>query len=85
MARTSLSRPVALALEDAVIRSGDSVFDYGCGRGGDVDRLNTLGFRTSGWDPTHAPDAPRREADVVNLGYVVNVIEEPIGATRSVA
>jgi DNA phosphorothioation-associated putative methyltransferase len=77
MARTSLSRPVALALEDAVIRSGDSVFDYGCGRGGDVHRLNGLGYPTSGWDPAHAPDAPLKEADVVNLGYVVNVIEEP--------
>jgi DNA phosphorothioation-associated putative methyltransferase len=77
MARTSLSRPVALALEDAVIRSGDSVFDYGCGRGGDVHRLNGLGYPTSGWDPAHAPDAPREEANVVNLGYVVNVIEEP--------
>ena len=31
----------------------------------------------SGWDPVHAPDGDRRPASVVNLGYVVNVIEDP--------
>jgi DNA phosphorothioation-associated putative methyltransferase len=30
-----------------------------------------------GWDPTHRPDGERRAADVINLGYVVNVIEHP--------
>ena len=29
-----------------------------------------------GWDPTFRPDAPLHEADVVNLGYVINVIED---------
>jgi DNA phosphorothioation-associated putative methyltransferase len=31
----------------------------------------------SGWDPAYRPNAPRQEADVVNLGYVINVIENP--------
>ena len=30
----------------------------------------------SGWDPVHEPDTDRQPADVVNLGYVVNVIED---------
>lgn len=75
-ARIELSRPVALALGDGVLRPGDSVFDYGCGRGGDVERLNTLGYDAAGWDPAYAPGEPLREADVVNLGYVLNVIED---------
>jgi len=31
----------------------------------------------SGWDPAHSPGVAKRTADVVNLGYVVNVIEHP--------
>src|SRR5690606_9675694 len=31
----------------------------------------------AGWDPVHAPDHPLRHAEVVNLGFVLNVIEDP--------
>lgn len=51
--------------------------DYGCGRGGDVRRLLEAGYDCSGWDPVHRPEGDRRPAAVVNLGYVVNVIEDP--------
>lgn len=70
-----LSRPVALAFEDGLLSESSSVLDYGCGRGGDVDRLNQLGVSASGWDPNHRPHTPLVEADVVNLGFVINVIE----------
>ncbi len=52
--------------------------DYGCGRGGDVARLIESGFDCTGWDPVHAPAGLRRRAEVVNIGYVVNVIENPV-------
>jgi DNA phosphorothioation-associated putative methyltransferase len=77
MHRTALSRPMALALEDGLIPSESCVFDYGCGRGGDLHRLQNEGIVAAGWDPAFAPNEPRRPADVVNLGYVVNVIERP--------
>jgi len=77
MCRVSLSRPITLALEDSILSPSRTVFDYGCGRGGDVVRLNAIGVKTSGWDPAHSPTTPREAADVVNLGYVVNVIEDP--------
>jgi hypothetical protein len=54
-----------------------SFFDYGCGQGSDVKGLQGLGHQADGWDPVFRPDAPKREADIVNLGYVVNVIEDP--------
>lgn len=76
MSRTDVSRPVQAALADGVLREGRSFFDFGCGRGGDVDRLQLAGFDSAGWDPAHAPLAPIKSADVVNLGYVVNVIED---------
>jgi DNA phosphorothioation-associated putative methyltransferase len=77
MWRTDLSRPVRLTLENGLISAGTSVFDYGCGRGGDVDRLTRQGHRISGWDPNHRPAATLTPAEVVNIGYVINVIEEP--------
>ena len=43
----------------------------------DIEALNSLGYTASGWDPAFRPGAPKTEADVVNLGYVLNVIEEP--------
>ena len=77
ISRTSLSRPVALGVDDGLIRQDRTFFDYGCGRGDDLLRLHKMGFQVSGWDPAFFPDEERRPADVVNLGYVVNVIEDP--------
>jgi hypothetical protein len=39
--------------------------------------LQALGYQAEGWDPVHRPEVGKRDADVVNLGYVVNVIEDP--------
>ncbi len=75
--RYSCSRPIALALTDGVVSPTTTVFDYGCGLGGDVEYLQRRGVQASGWDPHHAPDASIEEADVVHLGYVLNVIEDP--------
>jgi DNA phosphorothioation-associated putative methyltransferase len=77
MSRLALSRPLATAAADQLLDPTKSIFDYGCGRGDDLRHLSGLGYTVDGWDPTHRPQADRREADVVNLGYVVNVIERP--------
>jgi DNA phosphorothioation-associated putative methyltransferase len=81
--RPSLSRPVSLAMADGLIASGRTVFDYGCGRGGDVERLEQLGVSATGWDPAFFADRPLLPADVVNLGYIVNVIEAPAERLRA--
>ncbi len=75
MTRAALSRPLATAVADGLLPPVLSVFDYGCGKGDDVRHLTTLGYQVSGWDPTHRPRGERHPADVVNLGYVLNVIE----------
>ena len=75
--RKALSRPVRLALEESLLRSDDSLFDYGCGHGSDVALLADRGISATGWDPAHLPKAPKVAAEVVNLGYVLNVIEDP--------
>jgi DNA phosphorothioation-associated putative methyltransferase len=73
-----MSRPLRLALEAGLIVAGDDIFDYGCGRGEDLEWLRREGLVCEGWDPIHRPDVDRRPAAVVNLGYVVNVVEDPV-------
>jgi DNA phosphorothioation-associated putative methyltransferase len=75
--RTDLSRPAKCALRDGLISADTSVFDYGCGHGGDLELLTAQGVACAGWDPVYFPDRATQEADVVQLGYVINVIEDP--------
>jgi DNA phosphorothioation-associated putative methyltransferase len=74
--RRDLSQPMQLMMRFGVVTADRSVFDYGCGQGEDVEALVSQGFEAFGWDPHHAAKGPRRPADVVNLGFVVNVIED---------
>jgi DNA phosphorothioation-associated putative methyltransferase len=77
LSRAGLSMPVRTLLQNGILRPSDSFFDYGCGLGDDVAALEALGYRASGWDPHYAPTEPKRESDIVNLGFVLNVIEDP--------
>jgi DNA phosphorothioation-associated putative methyltransferase len=77
MHRRELSRPLQQAVRDGLLRSGWTIFDYGCGHGDDLRVLSERGYVCSGWDPVLRPNGTRTAADVVNLGYVVNVIEDP--------
>ncbi|PAX56181.1 DNA phosphorothioation-associated putative methyltransferase [Brunnivagina elsteri] len=83
--RFDISRPVKLAMECDILTGETTFFDYGCGYGGDVQRTTGLGIISKGWDPYYFPDCDgakhplygeRTSADIVNLGYVLNVIED---------
>jgi DNA phosphorothioation-associated putative methyltransferase len=76
LSRTDFSRPIARALFDGLIMEETTVFDYGCGRGGDVERLSEMGVDVAGFDPKFAPETEPRPSRIVNLGFVVNVIED---------
>lgn len=75
--RPSLSLPVKCLLRDGLFTLEHQLLDFGCGRGQDLDLLRGMGFRCHGWDPVHRSDGELTPADVVNFGYVINVIEEP--------
>lgn len=75
--RYDLSKPVKQLLERGLLKKTDSFFDYGCGHGMDLEALQTLGYHADGWDPAFRPAAAKTAATVVNLGYVLNVIEDP--------
>ena len=77
IARADLSRPVQLLIGNGILTPERNFFDYGCGHGDDVRFLQSLGYASHGWDPAHQPDEALRRAAVVNLGYVLNVIEQP--------
>lgn len=76
LSRTSLSAPVQCLLRDDLLTHQTAFFDYGCGKGDDLAVLTANGFQCSGWDPHYRPHVAPQLADVVNLGFVINVIED---------
>jgi len=78
ISRNALSLPAKILFTGGIANEKDSYLDYGCGRGDDIKFLKELGVPASGWDPHFAPDEELLvKSDVVNLGFVLNVIENP--------
>jgi hypothetical protein len=81
--RRDLSQPMQLMMRFGIVVPGRSVFDYGCWQGEDVEMLSGRGFDAFGWDPHHPPGGSRKAADVLSLGFVVNVIEDARERTQT--
>lgn len=77
IARDRLSAPMQALARHGLLSPDLSVLDYGCGQGDDVRALQVGGIPVVGWDPHFAPNQHVEAADIVNLGFVLNVIEEP--------
>jgi DNA phosphorothioation-associated putative methyltransferase len=75
LSRSNLSAPMQCLARHGFLEGNWSVFDYGCGRGDDIRNLTANAITVSGWDPHYAPEQPKQAADIVNLGFVINVIE----------
>lgn len=78
IARYKFSRPIQTLLEYGLLADSTILLDYGCGQGDDVNGLREMGYSVSGWDPVYYPNETKETADIVNLGFVLNVIEEPV-------
>jgi DNA phosphorothioation-associated putative methyltransferase len=74
--RTSFSLPVKCMLRDGLLGPTTRLFDYGCGHGRDLELLSDMEIPCDGWDPNFRPHAPIQRAKIVNLSYVLNVIED---------
>ena len=74
--RRELSSPMQYLLALGFLDGSRTVFDYGCGQGDDMRLLRAMGVDVSGWDPAFRPDSCRVPTDIVNLGFVLNVIED---------
>lgn len=75
LTRYSLSAPMQTLARFGYLDGSKSIFDYGCGKGGDIRALQENDIVVSGWDPYYAPGEIKISADIVNLGFVINVIE----------
>jgi DNA phosphorothioation-associated putative methyltransferase len=77
--RNSISRPLASILNQFDKR--DLIFDYGCGWGDDILRLQMLGYNAYGYDPHHDRNDIRLVSDPiikyskVLVTYVLNTID----------
>jgi len=74
--RYELSAPMKTLAKNGFLEGQHNIFDYGCGRGDDLRELEAHGLDALGWDPNFLPDADKVNADLVNIGFVINVIEE---------
>jgi DNA phosphorothioation-associated putative methyltransferase len=81
--RGDFSLPVKCLLRDGLLDANVSLFDYGCGHGENIWLLSETGIRCEGWDPVYRPGVSHVPSDIVNLGYVINVIEDPIERTAT--
>lgn len=76
LVRHELSAPMKTLAKHGFLQGDYSIFDYGCGRCDDLRELEAHGLDVLGWDPNFRPDADKVSSDIVNLGFVINVIED---------
>jgi hypothetical protein len=76
LSRTNLSAPMQTLARFGYLDGNKTIFDYGCGRGSDIRFLRENGISAAGWDPYYANENSKQTADIVNLGFVINVIED---------
>lgn len=74
--RPSFSLPIKCLLRDGLVDQSRTLFDYGCGHGQDLKLLRGMEVECDGWDPVFQPNVSPTSADIVNMGYVINVIED---------
>ncbi|MBE8232323.1 MAG: DNA phosphorothioation-associated putative methyltransferase, partial [Endozoicomonadaceae bacterium] len=74
--RHELSAPMKALGKHHFLDGEYSIFDYGCGRGDDLRELEAHGLDVLGWDPNFQPDNDKVASDIVNIGFVLNVIED---------
>ncbi|MBA6371511.1 DNA phosphorothioation-associated putative methyltransferase [Colwellia sp. BRX8-4] len=74
--RDKLSAPFQRLARHNLLEGDYSIFDYGCGKGDDAKELEAHGLNINSWDPVHKPEGKKINSDIVNLGFVLNVIED---------
>jgi len=76
LSRDKLSLPLFLLGQREYLNGDYSILDYGCGKGDDLRELQAHEIDCMGWDPVYMPETDIEPCDIVNLGYVINVIED---------
>lgn len=76
--RYNLSSPMQSLFRNGYLTGKMNLLDYGCGKGDDLRILAKHGIKTTGWDPVYSPQKKIQPHDIVNLGFVINVIEDQV-------
>jgi DNA phosphorothioation-associated putative methyltransferase len=84
LVRHELSSPMKHLAKQGYLLGDYSIFDYGCGRGDDLRELQAHGLEALGWDPNFCPEADKIESDIVNIGFVINVIEDAVERSEAI-
>lgn len=76
--RQNSSAPAKMVVD--MVTASDKVFDWGCGRGGDIEYYNANGIDAEGWDPHFKPAPHPSECacdsfNFVTCTFVLNVIK----------
>jgi len=74
--RNQLSAPMQIIAKHDYLDGEYTVLDYGCGKGDDIRELEAHEIDCIGWDPVYQPENDLENCDIVNLGFVLNVIED---------
>ncbi|KZY75814.1 hypothetical protein A3755_06605 [Oleiphilus sp. HI0085] len=76
ISRNELSAPMKCLAKHGYLNGEYTIFDYGCGRGDDLLELEAHGIDAAGWDPNFRSESDKFNCDLVNIGFVINVIED---------
>ncbi len=76
LTRYGFSAPIQTLARFGFLDGSKTIFDYGCGRGDDLRGLRENGITAAGWDPHYAPNETKHTAQIITLGFVINVIED---------
>jgi len=79
ISRTMPSKPLRILLSKDLLNKDDTILDYGCGKGKDIEHLKSLGFRhVIGFDPYNPkyahPENLIPDYDTILNFYVLNVL-----------
>ncbi|WP_249348232.1 DNA phosphorothioation-associated putative methyltransferase [Pseudoalteromonas aurantia] len=74
--RDRLSAPFQKLAKFGYLSGDYSIQDIGCGFGDDYNECINHGLNINAWDPVHKPNGHKVQSDIVNLGFVLNVIED---------
>jgi len=83
--RTTMSRRGPSSLAQLVVGQGlidGPVFDWGCGKGKDIEHFRASGLEAEGWDPAHRPHPPPSaypggRFTWVHCAFVLNTLADP--------
>jgi DNA phosphorothioation-associated putative methyltransferase len=82
ISRKTASAPMGWLTERNRFNGIHTILDYGCGKGKDVEFLNSMGYVAIGYDPYYAPNTIQNGMkecfDIITCNFVLNTIESSL-------